>query len=276
MVPLACINAGQYWKGQDRQFHKEMTLTTRRDAAQPHETTDWRFASVKERSTVMSGITDQIKGRIKEVASALSILTGGRTMKRRLMVTLLPLCAVVLVAVACTGPAGPAGPTGMTGMTGAQGSTGMTGVQGSTGMTGVQGSAGITGVQGPAGITGAQGAPASSRWTLVKEFMFDFDRSDIRNSESRKPAEVAAYMSQNPSVRLGLAGYTNTQSTDQYNLPLSQRRVATVRDALIQAGVPADRIETGTFGTDRFMCNPSTEQCSQREGRVEVLVRASS
>ncbi len=40
--------------------------------------------------------------------------------------------------------------------------------------------------------------------------------------------------------------------------------------------MPADRIETGTFGTDRLMCNPSTEQCSQREGRVEVLVRASN
>jgi outer membrane protein OmpA-like peptidoglycan-associated protein len=227
----------------------------------------------------MSGKTNQIKRPIKEAAGARSILTEGQTTRRRLPVTLLPLCAGMLLAVAaCTGPAGPAGPTGMTG---AQGSTGRTGVQGSTGMTGVQGSAGITGVQGPAGITGAQGAPASSpqrsvRWTLVKEFMFDYDRPEIRYSESRKPAEVAAYMSQNPSVRLGLAGYTDTQSTDQYNLPLSQRRVATVRDALIQAGVPADRIETGTFGTDRFMCNPSSEQCSQREGRVEVLVRASN
>lgn len=81
----------------------------------------------------MGGKTDQIKGRIKEAAGALSILTGGRTTKRRLVVALLPLCAGVLLAVACTGPAGPAGPTGMTG---AQGSTGMTGVQGSTGMTG--------------------------------------------------------------------------------------------------------------------------------------------
>jgi peptidoglycan-associated lipoprotein len=157
----------------------------------------------------------------------------------------------------------------------------MTGVQGSTGMTGVQGSTGMTGVQGPAGNTGAQGAPASSpqpgaRWMLVKEFMFDYDRPDIRYSESRKPAEVAAYMSQYPSVRFGIAGYTDRQSTDQYNLPLSQRRVANVRDALIQAGVPADRIETGTFGTDRFMCNPSSEQCLQREGRVEVLARASN
>ena len=225
----------------------------------------------------MSGKPDQIKGRLIEAAGALSIVTGGRTTKRRLLVSLLPLCAGLLVAVACTGPAGPAGPTGMTGR---QGSTGMTGVQGSTGMTGVQGSTGMTGVQGPTGSTGAQGAPASSPqpgapWMLVKEFMFDYDRPDIRYSESRKPGEVAAYLSQYPSVRFGIAGYTDRQSTDQYNLPLSQRRVENVRDALIQAGVPADRIETGTFGTDRFMCNSSSEQCPRREGRVEVLARAS-
>ena len=83
-------------------------------------------------------------------------------------------------------------------------------------------------------------------------------------------------MSQNPSVRLGIDGYTDSRGTGQYNLPLSQRRVTTVRDALVQAGVPTDRIETGTFGTDRLVCNPSTEQCSQREGRVDVLVRASN
>jgi outer membrane protein OmpA-like peptidoglycan-associated protein len=202
-------------------------------------------------------------------------------MKRRMLVALLPLCAGLLVVVGCTGPTGMTGAQGPPGMMGAQGPPGMTGAQGSAGMTGVQGSAGMTGVQGPAGITGAQGAPASSPmpgvlWMSLKEFMFDYGRSDIRYSESRKPGEVAAYMSQNPSARLGITGYTDMQGTGQYNLPLNQRRVVTVRDALIQAGVAADRIETGTFGSDRAMCNPSTEQCSQREGRVEVLVRASN
>lgn len=209
-------------------------------------------------------------------------------MKRRLLVALLPVCAGVLLATGCTGPAGMTGAQGAPGMTGAQGSSGMTGAQGSpgmtgaqgsAGMTGVQGSAGMTGVQGPTGLTGAQGATSPSpavRWTSLRDFMFDYDRSDIRYSESRKPAEIAAYMSQNPSVRLGIDGYTDSRGTSQYNQPLSQRRVTTVRDALIQAGVPADRIETGTFGTDRLVCNPSNEQCSPREGRVEVLVRASN
>ena len=212
-------------------------------------------------------------------------------MNRRLLMALIPLCAGMF-AVGCTGPAGMTGaqgPPGLTGaqgspgMTGAQGSAGMTGAQGSAGMTGVQGSAGMTGVQGPTGITGATGPSAPNlapspavRWTSMKDFMFDFDRSDIRYSESKKPAEIATYMSQNPTARLGIDGYTDSRGSSQYNLPLSQRRVATVRDALIQAGVPADRIETGTFGTDRSLCNPATEQCAQRDGRVEVLVRASN
>ena len=212
-------------------------------------------------------------------------------MNRRLLMALVPLCAGMF-AVGCTGPAGMTGAQGSPGltgaqgspgMTGAQGSAGMTGAQGSAGMTGVQGSAGMTGVQGPTGITGATGPSAPNlaplpavRWTSMKDFMFDFDRSDIRYSESKKPAEIATYMSQNPTARLGIDGYTDSRGSSQYNLPLSQRRVATVRDALIQAGVPADRIETGTFGTDRSLCNPATEQCAQRDGRVEVLVRASN
>jgi len=212
-------------------------------------------------------------------------------MNRRLLMALIPLCAGMF-AVGCTGPAGMTGAQGSPGltgaqgspgMTGAQGSAGMTGAQGSAGMTGVQGSAGMTGVQGPIGITGATGPAAPNlaplpavRWTSMKDFMFDFDRSDIRYSESKKPAEIATYMTQNPTARLGIDGYTDSRGSTQYNLPLSQRRVATVRDALIQAGVPADRIETGTFGTDRSLCNPATEQCAQRDGRVEVLVRASN
>ena len=45
-----------------------------------------------------------------------------------------------------------------------------------------------------ANVTSGPG-PASTmpaiRWTSFKDFMFDYDRSDIRYSESRKPAEIA-------------------------------------------------------------------------------------
>ena len=46
--------------------------------------------------------------------------------------------------------------------------------------------------------------------------------------------------------------------------------------ALIQAGVSADRMETGGFGVARMKCSDSAESCLQRDGRVEVLVRPGS
>ena len=78
-------------------------------------------------------------------------------------------------------------------------------------------------------------------------------------------------------MRLGIDGSTDLlRGTNQYNVALSQQRVSNVRDALIRAGVPADRIETGGFGVARATCNDPAESCAQRDGRVEVLVRPAS
>jgi outer membrane protein OmpA-like peptidoglycan-associated protein len=194
-------------------------------------------------------------------------------MKRSLL-----LAIAALATLACTGPAGMMGPQGSPGMTGSQGSTGMTGLQGSPGMTGAQGSAGVAGVQGPAGVAGARTAAVpGAAWSSLRDFTFDYDKTDIRSSELNQSAEIAAYVQQNPSVRLGIDGATDLlRGTNQYNAGLSQRRIANVRDALMQAGVSADKIETGTFAARRTSCNDSTERCSQRDGRVEVLVRSNN
>jgi hypothetical protein len=46
-------------------------------------------------------------------------------------------------------------------------------------------------------------------------------------------------------------------------------RLQPVRDS-------ADRIEASGFGAERAKCNDASEQCSQRDGRVEVMVRPAS
>ncbi|HME69854.1 MAG TPA: OmpA family protein [Myxococcota bacterium] len=168
------------------------------------------------------------------------------------------LCVVIaLFALACTGPPGKTGPQGPTGMTGAQGPAGMTGSQGQPGTTGSQGQAVV-----------------EANWVSLRDIMFAYDSADIRPSEMNKISDIAAYVHQNPPVIVGIDGSTDLlRGTNQYNVALSQRRVANVRDALIRSGVSADRIETGRFGAERAKCNDSTEVCSQREGRVEVLAR---
>src|SRR4029450_418647 len=190
----------------------------------------------------------------------------------------LSYAVIAMFAVGCTGPAGVAGPQGSTG------ATGMTGSQGGAGMTGAQGQAGMTGSQGQAGVTGAQGqpgavspAPPGTRWTSLRDIMFDYNRTEIRSTELSKIADIAVYPNQNPSVRLGIDGATDLlRGTNQYNAVMSQQRVGNVRDALIRAGVSADRIETGSFGAERAKCNDGNELCSQRDGRGEGMARPAS
>ena len=174
----------------------------------------------------------------------------------------LGLAVVALFALACTGPrgyTGPPGPAGMTGMTGSPGPTGATGSQGQPGMT-----------------ASPVSAVSSTGWISLRDILFDFDTADIRPSEMSKISDIAAYVKQNPSVRVGIDGSTDLlRGTNRYNGALSERRIANVRDALIRTGVSADRIETGRFGVERVECNDSTERCSQRDGRVEVMARSS-
>lgn len=71
-------------------------------------------------------------------------------------------------------------------------------------------------------------------------------------------SEIAAYLARNPSLELGIDG-----AADGRDPNLSERRVASVRDALMQAGVPGYQIRVGQFA------NPDV----RRNGQVEVLLK---
>jgi outer membrane protein OmpA-like peptidoglycan-associated protein len=128
-------------------------------------------------------------------------------------------------------------------------SQGAAGPTGRTGATGPQGAVGQTGAQGP-------GGPASG-WTPFKDFWFDQRSSDLQSGDSTKVSDIASYLNQNPGQQVGIDG-----SMDTNNVDLNNRRVNTVRNALLRAGVPSYKIMIGNFG------NPAM----QRDRRIEVLV----
>ena len=146
---------------------------------------------------------------------------------------------------------------------------------GPAGPVGPQGPQGPAGAQGVAGAIGAQGAPAVvTSWTKFDDILFDFDKSDIRSNETSKVADIVTYLKQNPSIVVGIDGHADPRGTDKYNQALSVRRVNAIRDALMKAGVPRDKIQTGAFGEARPKCQEATEACWQSDRRVEVLIGA--
>lgn len=107
---------------------------------------------------------------------------------------------------------------------------------------------------------------------MIGDILFDFDKADIRASETAKITEITTYMRNNPNVQLSLNGNADPRGTSPYNLDLSKRRVESVRTALVGAGVAAGRISADAFGDTRPKCSEATEECWQRDRRVEVWV----
>jgi OOP family OmpA-OmpF porin len=192
------------------------------------------------------------------------------------MKRVLVFAAIALFAVGCS-----ARPNG--GDTGWKfyGATGPAGVAGPAGPMGPQGPAGSAGLQGPAGpmgdagVAGAQGA-AGLKWTKFKDILFDFDKSALRSNEQAEINQIASYLQQNPGFTVGIDGHTDPRGTDNYNQALSERRVQSIKAALMRAGVPADKIATGAFGESRPKCSEKTDSCMQRDRRVEVLMGTNS
>lgn len=171
------------------------------------------------------------------------------------------------------GPPGPAGPPGPPGLAGPPGPPGPPGMAGIAGPPGPVGPLGAVGPVGPAGPSGPQGAAA--RAPELKSFadiLFDYDKSDIRASEQAKIQSVAQYMKDNPRHRVVLSGFADPRGTSDYNVKLSDRRVKAVRDAVAARGGDSSRIEVGAFGDMKPKCTEKTEECWQRDRRVEVFV----
>ena len=158
-------------------------------------------------------------------------------------------------------------------MAGATGPIGPAGSMGPAGPMGAQGPAGAAGAQGQLGSVGPQAqAGAAKPWSTFRDFLFDFDKSEIRANETKHVSDIAAYMKQNPAVNVGIDGHTDPRGTDAFNQGLSERRVNAISEALVNAGVSAGRIKTGAFGESQPKCSAPTEPCWQSDRRVEVLI----
>ncbi len=85
----------------------------------------------------------------------------------------------------------------------------------------------------------------------LKDAFFDFDKSAIREDQKAALNEDVAWLKANGQVKLTIEGHCDERGTVEYNLSLGERRAKAVKDYLVAAGIPADRIATISYGKER-------------------------
>ena len=105
----------------------------------------------------------------------------------------------------------------------------------------------------------------------AQDALFDYDKSDIRDDARQALTRDADLLKRifatDPNFNVTVEGHCDERGSAEYNLGLGDRRATSVRDFLVQLGVPAARLRTISYGKERPACTDANEGCYQRNRR---------
>jgi len=101
----------------------------------------------------------------------------------------------------------------------------------------------------------------------VKDVYFDYDKSDIRADQQSSIQADVAFLQQHANITFTIEGHCDERGSTEYNLALGDNRASSVKNALVAAGIGADRIKTVSYGKEKPFCSESNEACWQQNRR---------
>lgn len=108
---------------------------------------------------------------------------------------------------------------------------------------------------------------------IAREVLFRFNSDEIDPQFYEMLKRLASYLTKAPVFkRLVIEGHTDSVGSADYNVSLSQSRADKTRNALIEIGLPADRIEAVGIGEARPIASNSNFQGRAMNRRVEFRV----
>lgn len=102
----------------------------------------------------------------------------------------------------------------------------------------------------------------------VQDIFFDYDVYNIRPDAQATLSKDASYLAAHPDIKILIGGYCDERGSDEYNLALGQKRADAAKQALVTAGIAADRIRVVSYGKEKPFCTESTEACWQLNRRA--------
>jgi outer membrane protein OmpA-like peptidoglycan-associated protein len=104
--------------------------------------------------------------------------------------------------------------------------------------------------------------------TKLRNIYFDFDKSDLDADDEKYLLQVKSIIGRDNTTKLIVAGHADDRGTDDYNIRLSLRRVQSVEEFLVRAGVPRERIVRRAYGESLPVVPCHGEECTEQQHQL--------
>jgi outer membrane protein OmpA-like peptidoglycan-associated protein len=104
------------------------------------------------------------------------------------------------------------------------------------------------------------------------DVLFEVGEADLLPAAQQNLGDVIELLDSEPDAAIRIEGHTDATGPAQLNLRLSEQRAMAVRDALIDLGVDAGRMNAVGMGEDFPIATNETEEGRARNRRVDVIL----
>jgi outer membrane protein OmpA-like peptidoglycan-associated protein len=111
-----------------------------------------------------------------------------------------------------------------------------------------------------------------SAFLKENKIRFQTDSDLLTDEGMRVVARLANLIRKCPGLRFHIVGHTDSRGSFQYNRELSEMRAKTVKNALVGAGIAAERLTTEGAGESFPLASNATEEGRAMNRRIEVKV----
>lgn len=109
---------------------------------------------------------------------------------------------------------------------------------------------------------------------LPSDLLFEYNSAELRESARVGMMKLALIISRNPALHCWIEGHSDLYGGDAYNLELSERRAAAVKQYLTGTlFLPGDKIATRGFGKSKPLVPAGTVEEQAPNRRVEIRMR---
>jgi OOP family OmpA-OmpF porin len=111
------------------------------------------------------------------------------------------------------------------------------------------------------------------RIQINEKIQFDYNKATIRPESASLLEEIRSVIVANPHIKkISIEGHTCSVGGDKFNQKLSEARAASVRQYLVEKGIPDGKLTSAGHGKTRPIASNDTDDGKEKNRRVEFLI----
>lgn len=104
------------------------------------------------------------------------------------------------------------------------------------------------------------------------DVLFDSGKAKLKSGGLRNVQKLATFLNKYPQRKVQIEGFTDSVGNESYNQGLSEQRANVVRAALLDIGIPSDRVNARGYGESLPVASNDNKTGRQLNRRVEIVL----